>query len=66
MVVVVVTVVVVVVVLEEGLIGSGTKCGVLLLMGGKIGLGGHGFGTLLECGIRSGLVEAPGVELSSG
>jgi len=35
-------------------------------MGGKIGLGGHGFGTLLECGIRSGLVEAPGVELSSG
>lgn len=61
MVVVLVTVVVVV-----DLIGSGTKCGVLLLIGGKIGLGGHGLGTLRECGMRSGLVEAPGLGLSSG
>jgi hypothetical protein len=65
-VVVIVVIVVVAVVVEEGLIGSGTKCGVLLLIGGKMGLGGQGLGTLRECGIRSGLVEAPGVELSSG
>lgn len=63
---VVVVVVVVAVLLEEGLIGSGTKCGVLLLIGGNMGLGGQGLGTLRECGMRSGLVEAPGVELSSG
>lgn len=65
-VVLVIVVVVVVEVVDEGLIGSGTKCGVLLLIGGKMGLGGHGLGTLRECGMSSGLVEAPGVELSSG
>lgn len=63
---VIVVVVVVVAVMEEVLMGSGTKCGVLLLIGGKMGLGGQGLGTLRECGMRSGLVEAPGVELSSG
>lgn len=62
----VIVLVIVVVVIEEGLIGSGTRCGVLLLIGGKMGLGGQGLGTLRECGIRSGLVEAPRVALSSG
>ena len=61
---VVVVVDVVVAVVGEGLMGSGTRCGVRLLIGGKMGLGGHGLGTLRECGNNSELVV--GVELSSG
>lgn len=40
---------------ELGALGvAGTKCGVRLLIGGITGLGGHGFGTLRECGNGDG------------